>query len=714
GLPGLDIDTSIFRPASFIETALKNLSNSLLIGCLLMIVMLFLFLYEWRVALVSVVAIPMSLLAAALVLAWRGTTVNTMILAGLAIALGDVVDDAIIDIENVVRRLRQHRREGSTRSTAGIILEASMEVRGAIVYATLLEVVAVVPILFLEGLSGAFFRPLIISYAIALLVSMGVALTLTPALALIFLHKAPLESRESPIAVWMQRGYSRLLAPIIRRPRYAFASVLALGLVAMSTVPNLGQSLLPDFKERDFLMHFLTKPGTSLDEEVRITTAAAKELQAVPGVRNFGAHIGQAYQSDEPVGPEFGENWVSVDPKVDYDTTVTKIQDLMDSYPGMIRDVQTYLKERVREVLAGTSHPIVIRLQGPDLATLRSKAKEISASLKDIPGISEPKVENQAEMPQLQVQVDLAAAQRHGLKPGDVRRAASFQVTGEEVGDIFRDGKAYDIPVWSPPAARDSIGDVQNLLIDTPSGGTVRLADVASVKLGPSPNVIKHENLYRKIDIEADVSGGDLGSVVGAVKAKLAKVEIPREYTATMLGEFQERQTANRRLQSLAIVAAIGIFFLLQASFLSFRLALLSFMTLPMALVGGALAAHLSSGVVSLGSMVGFLTVIGIVARNGIMLISHYQHLENVEGVPWGPELILQGARERVVPIMMTVLTTGLVLIPLILRGSIPGQEIEHPMAVVIFGGLLASTFLNLFVVPSLYFRFAKSRRAVA
>jgi CzcA family heavy metal efflux pump len=715
GLPGLDIDTTIFRPASFIETSLKNLSNALLLGCLLMILMLFLFLYEWRVALISIVAIPMSLIAGAMVLAWRGTTINTMILAGFAIALGDVVDDAIIDIENVVRRLREQRKAGIHRSTAGIILEASLEVRGAIVYATVIEVVAVVPIFFLEGLSGAFFRPLVSSYAIALMVSMGVALTLTPALALIFLRNAKLESRESPIATWMQRGYGWVLAKVVRRPRYAFASVLALGLIGLSVVPNLGQSLLPEFKERDFLMHWLTKPGTSLGDEVRITTAAAKELQAIPGVRNFGAHIGQAYQSDEPVGPEFGENWISVDPKADYDKTHAAIEAAVDGYPGLIRDVQTYLKERIREVLAGASHPVVVRLMGPDLAVLRSKAKEINELMSKINGIGKVKTESQTEIPQIQVQVDLARAQAYGLKPGDVRRAAGVQVSGEEVGDIFRDGKAYDIPVWSAPEDRDSLEDVMNLAIDTPAGQVVKLTDVAAVTVKPSPNVVKHEDVTRKIDIEAEPKeGGDLGAINRAVEAALDKVELPAGYHTQMLGEFQERQAANKRLHSLAIVAALGIFFLLHASYGSFRLAMLSFLTLPMALIGGALAAHLSDGIISLGSMVGFLTVIGIVARNGIMLITHYQHLEHTDGMPFGPELVLRGARERLVPIMMTVLTTGLALVPLIAAGSIPGQEIEHPMAVVILGGLLASTFINLFVVPSLYLKFAKSRRALA
>ncbi len=710
GLPGIDIDTTIFRPATFIETSLTNLSTALLVGCLLMIAMLFLFLWEWRVALISVVAIPLSLLVAALVLAWRGTTINTMILAGMAIALGDVVDDAIIDVENVVRRLREHRRAGGTRSTSGVILDASLEVRGAIVYATLIEIVAVAPVFFLEGLSGAFFRPLVTSYALALLVSMGVALTVTPAMALVFLRRAPLERRESPLARWMQGGYRRILGRVIRSPRPAFATVGVLGAAAVLIVPNLGQSLLPEFKERDFLMHFLTKPGTSLSEEVRITAASAKELAAVPGVRNFGAHIGQAFQSDEPVGPEFGENWISIDPKADYDATHAKVQQVIDGYPGLIRDVQTYLKERVREVLAGSSHAIVIRIYGPELGVLRAKAKEVNDALAGIPGLVDAKVEPQTEIPQVQVQVDLAAAQRYGLKPGDVRRAASTLVNGEEVGDIFRGGKAYDINVWSPPEGRDSLNDLRDLRIDVPTGGTVRLADVASVEVRPSPNVVKHEGISRKIDVEADVEGRDLGSVVDAVKERLAGVEFPREYHATMRGEFAERQAANQRLATFALLAILGVFFFLVSSYGSWRLGFLSFLTLPMALVGGALAARLSDGVISLGSLVGFFTVLGIVARNGIMLITHCQHLETVEGEPFGPDLVLRGATERLVPIMMTVLTSGLALVPLILAGERPGTEIEYPMALVILGGLVTATLLNLFVVPSLYLRFARRK----
>ncbi|HEV3504701.1 MAG TPA: efflux RND transporter permease subunit, partial [Actinomycetes bacterium] len=408
-----------------------------------------------------------------------------------------------------------------------------------------------------------------------------------------------------------------------------------------------------------------------------------------------------------------GENWVSVDRSVDYDKTVDSIRGVVDGYPGIFRDVLTYLKERIREVLTGTSDPITIRIFGQDLEQLREKAEEVDAILGEIPGIGEHYVDFQDNIPQVKVEVDLEAAKRYGLKPGDVRRAAAWMMAGEEAGDLFKGGKAYDVLLWTPPEKRQSVTDLENLLIDTPGGGHVRLAQVADISIVSVPNVVHHEGLFRNIDVGASLDNSrDLGSVVGDIEDRLDQVQWPLEFRAELLGEFTERQAAQQRLLLYAGAAAIGILLLLQASFQSWRLATLAFVTLPIALVGGLLAAFLGSRVISLGSLVGFLTVLGIVARNGIMLITHCQHLEREEGVPFGRELVIQGAKERLVPIMMTVLTTGLALIPLLLSGSIPGQEIEHPMAVVILGGLVTATLLNLFVVPSLYLRFAKSRRA--
>ena len=708
-LPGITLDPTIFRPATFIEDAIDNLSQAMIVGALLLILMLGAFLYEWRTALISVVAIPLSLVGAGLVLSWMNVTINTMVIAGLAIALGDIVDDAIIDIENVVRRLREQRELGGSKSTARVILEASLEVRSAIVYATLIEVVAVVPIFALEGLSGAFFRPLAGAYALALLVSMVIALTVTPAMSLIFFRSGrSLQHRVSPLVPPLQRGYQFLLARIIHRPRRSYVAVGATAMIGFVLVPLLGQDLLPSFKERDFLMHWLGKPGVSRPEEVRTTALVNAELLQIPGVRNAGSHIGQALNSDEPYGIYFGENWISVDPSVDYDETLQKIQATVDAYPGIYRDVQTYLKERIREVLTGSSDAIVVRIFGEDLGQIQDKAQEIQGVLDRIPGVVDPFVDTVEDIPQIQIEVDLEAARAYGLKPGDVRRSASTLIMGEEVGDLFRQGQTFDVNVWSIPSAREDLSDIENLLIDTPSGRYVRLEDVADIRIAPTPNDIHHESLFRSIDVSANVRDRDLGSVVNELERRMEDVEFPLGYHAELLGEYAERQAASARLRLFAIVAALGVFLLLQASFASWRLAGLSFATLPIALIGGVIAAYVGGGVISLGSLVGFFTVLGIVARNGIMLISHYQHLERFEGVPFGPELVIRGARERVVPIMMTVLTTGLVLVPLILAGQIPGNEIEHPMAVVIFGGLITATLLNLFVVPALYLRFAK------
>jgi CzcA family heavy metal efflux pump len=718
GLRGIEIDSTIFRPATFVEDAIDNLSGSLLLGVLLMVVVLGSFLYDWRSALISAVTIPLSLIAAGLVLAWRGATINTMVLAGLIIALGAVVDDAIVDIENIVRRLRLHRQESTDRSiatTARIVLDASLEVRGAVVYASLIEALALMPIFFLEGLTGSFFRPLAFAYALAVLVSLIVALIWTPAMALILLRKAPLERRQSPLVRWLHRGYDRLLRPIIRGPRPAYATVAVLMIGGLLTIPLLGQSLLPDFRERDFLMHWLTPPGTSLEEEVRITTMSSRELRSIPGVRNFGAHIGQALLADEVVGVDFGENWISVDPNVDYDATVASIKEVVAGYPGLYRDVLTYLRERIKEVLTGASETIVVRVFGPDLEILRSKAQEVNDVLSEIDGVTDAHVDLDVEVPQVQIAVDLEAAKRHGIKPGDVRRAAAVMLASEEVGDIYVEGKAYDVHVWSTPQSRDSLSDLQSLMIDTPSGARVRLDEVADLSITPIPNVIHRESQSRSIDIGANLDGTrDLGSVVNEFEERLEDIDFPLQYHAELLGEFTERQAAQRRLVGFAVLTVVGILLILMICLGNVRLAILAFVTLPMALIGGVLAAFFGGGVISLGSLVGFFTVLGIVARNGIMMVSHYQYLEEHEGEEFGPELVARGSRERLAPILMTALTTALALVPLVIRGDIPGQEIEYPMALVILGGLVTSTILNLFVVPSLYLRFGKRVQPMA
>jgi CzcA family heavy metal efflux pump len=706
GLRGIEVDTTIFRPATFIETAIDNLTLALMLGIGLVMLILIAFLMEWRTAVISLVSIPLSLMAALVVLIWQGATINVMVLAGLVVAIGVVVDDAIIDVENIVRRLRQLPEDHGAADVFKVVLAASVEVRTAITYATVINVVAIVPVFFLGGLSGAFFEPLALAYGIAVLASMVVAMTVTPALCWLLLRHGKTGRGTSPLLAFLQRGYSRLLAATLRTTRPAFAALAVCLLAGAVVAPTLGESLLPNFKERDFLMHWLTKPGTSQAEEVRISVAGCQDLREIPGVRNCGSHIGQALLADEVYGVYFGENWISVSDDVDYDETLASVQRLVDSYPGIYRDVQTYLRERVKEVLSGTSESVVVRLSGPDLDVLESTADDIADAIADVPGIVDAHAALLENIPHVQVKVDQAAAAANGLKPGDIRRQAATLIASEEVGDLYYGGRAYDVQVWSTPATRDSVQSVSLLPLDTPSGKRIKLGDVAQVTIGPTPNAVTRVQGSRHIDVGANVSVEDLGAVVSQVEARLAGLTLPQEVHAEVIGEADELAGAQSRLLIYGLGAGLVIFCLLQAAFGSMRLATLLFLTLPMALAGGILAAKFTGGIISLGSLVGFLTVFGIAARNGILMISHFQHLERNEGVPFGRDLVLQGARERLAPILMTACATALALIPLVVLGNIPGHEIEHPMAVVILGGLATSTLLNLFVVPSLYLRF--------
>ncbi len=705
GLRGVQIDNHIFRPAGFIELSIHNLRDALLLGTLLVVLVLVAFLFQWRAALISLVAIPLSLMAAAMVLYLRGSTINTMVLAGFVIAVGVVVDDAIIDIENIVRRLRQARAAGDQTPASSVILEASLEVRRAIVYATLIIVLAVLPVFFITSLSGAFFKPLVLSYGLAVLASMVVALTVTPALALLLLAKAPLDERQPPLVRVLQRWYTRILARLIRSPAPALAATVITLVAGFAVLPLLGESLFPHFQERDFLSHWVTKPGTSHPEIMRMTKTISRDMRHQPGVRGFGAHIGRAVQGEEITGMNFSENWISLDPSADYQQSLAGVEQTVQRYPGLFRDVQTYLNERIEEVLVGSSEPIVVRIYGPNLDVLRAKAAEVHDALRGINGVVDLHTELQTDIPHIQVKPDLAKAAKYGLKPGDIRRVAATLVSGDEVSDIHRNSKVYDIMVWSTPDTRRSVADIRQIPLDTPGGGHVRLQDVADVEILPTPNQIEREQDSRRIDVAMGVEGRGLGDVVDEVDDRLAKVSFPHEYHADVIGEFKERQQAQGHIVNYGLAAAIGILVLLQTCIGSFRVAALAFITLPFALVGGVLAAFATGGLITLGSLVGFLTVFGIAARNCILLINHFQHLENEEGEPFGPELVLRGARERLAPILMTALATGLALVPLVMSGEIPGAEIEYPMAIVILGGLATSTLLNLLVIPALYLR---------
>jgi CzcA family heavy metal efflux pump len=710
GLTGIDANTSVFRPSVYIHESIHNVTRELLIGALLVLLVLAAFLFDWRAVLIGVVAIPLSLTAAALVVYAHGSTMNTMVLAGFVIALGVVVDDAIMTVDNILRRLRSGRGESAAR----VCLESALQMRRAVVFGTLIIVLPLLPVLFMHGVSGALFKPLALSYVLAILASLVVALTVTPALSAILLSRGPLRSRESPIVRWLTRLYSVVLDRIVRRPNVAFVAAGIVGAVGLAIAPALGQSLLPSFQDRNLVVRWDGPPGTSRPEMERITARAARELRSIPGVNGVSGEIGRAVLGDQVVDINSGELFVDVDRGASYQRTVAAVRETVDGYPGMLRNVETYERQSVRRALTGSSDPIVVRVFGPNFGILHGTADRVRHALTGIDGVARVNMDRTLEQPHLTLEVNLAKAERYGLKPGDVRREAATLLASLEVGSLFQEQKVFQVVVWSTPRTRRNPSDIGNLLIDTPDGGHVRLKDVADIRIAPTPNLITRDAVSRRIDIGLDVRGRSLGSVSRDVERRLASVPFPVEYHAEVLGEYKERQAAQKRMIGAGIAAAIGIFLLLQAVFGSWRLATLTFLSLPLALAGGAIAVFAARDAVSLGSLLGFLAVLGIAARNGVTLISHYQHLEHDEGLKFGPELVLRGARERFAPILLTALTITVALAPLLITGSIAGQEIAHPIGVIVLGGLVTSTLLNLFVVPALYLRFGAPRERTA
>ena len=495
---------------------------------------------------------------------------------------------------------------------------------------------------------------------------------------------------------------------MIAAPTRALVIVAISLAITAAAFPLLGEEFLPNFQEYDFLMHWVEKPGTSLDAMRRVTVNAGRELTDVEGVRNFGAHIGRAEVADEVVGINFTELWISLDPSVDYEAKVSEIQGIVDGYPGLTRDLLTYLRERIKEVLTGASATIVVRIFGPNLTQLAATAGEVQKALGTVEGVADLTVQQLTVVPQVEVRMRPEAAQIAGVTPAQVRDSMATLLRGTKVGEIYDDQKIFDTVVWSIPTVRSDLFAIKRLPIDTGGGGYVPLDAVADVTLAPTPNEITREGGSRRIDVTTNVRDRDLGAVAQDIQTALGTVTFPEGYHAEVLGEYAAREASQNRLLAIGLLSLLGILLVLHVDFGSARLVAMVALTLPFALIGGVAAAFLSGGVLSLGSLVGFVTVLGIAARNGIMLVSHYRHLEDVEGMPFGPELVERGAEERLAPILMTALATGLALVPIVVGGSRSGQEVEHPMAVVILGGLVTSTVLNLFLLPALYHRYGR------
>jgi CzcA family heavy metal efflux pump len=724
-MPHVEISTRIFRPASFIELALANLRTAMLIGCGLVAAIVIAFLFEWRTAVISLTAIPLSIIGAVAVLTEFGATINTMVLAGLAIAVGEVVDDAIIDVENIVRRLRLNRQLERPRPAFAVVLDASLEVRSAVVFATFIVGFVCLPILFMGGVAGAFFRPLAIAYILAVLASLVVALTVTPAMALILLGNDRAVGHDSPLARFTRWVYRHILPVALKVPVLPVGLLAGLVAAAVLLYPRLKTEYLPRFQETDFLMHWVAKPGTGLDVVREDIKTVSREMRKETAVKEFGSHIARAAaHGEEVVGPNFAELWVSLrDDYGDYAQARKQIEAVMARHPGFQYDLLTYLQERIKEVLSGTGAAIVLRIYGPDLAVLRDKAQAVRQAIEGtggkgrVPGVVDLRVEPQVLVPQLRMEFDLDKLAFYGLTPSGVADTVSTLINGTKVGEVHQEQVSFDLVVWGHPSIRKQEGDLHDLEIDLPGSAngmpaTVKLRDIAHLERVNAHNTIRHDKASRCIDVSCNLDpNADLDAVVHEIQDRLKSVA-EEGYRIEVLGEYQARRENERQLMAISGLALLGIAMLLYIDFRSLRLALLVLLTLPFALVGGVIAAWLAGGVLSLGSLVGFITVVGIAARNGIMMISHYQHLREKEGVPFGRELIIRGATERVSPILMTALAAGLGLVPLAISGSKPGYEVEYPMAIVILGGLAASTLLNLLVLPVLYGWFGRKAQS--
>jgi len=702
GLPGVRIDPHVFRLASYVEDSISNLAWVFAFGGVLVALVIGLFLFNWRSTLIGISSILLSLSAAVVVLYLAGATINTMVLAGLVLAIGVVIDDAVVDLDRLSARLRG-RRWSRSKSVITLIRDTALETRGAAIYAVLIVALALVPIFFMSGMSGAFLEPLASAYLLAVAASMVVALTVTPALQMMLIRKSEDVGQPLPASGRLQKNYEQAVGKIARRPRVLLALVVIVMAVGVGISPLLGESLIPRLQERELLVNWTTPPGTSHAETYRITSRVVAEIQSLPGVRGVGALIGRAVTGDRAVGINSSELWVSMDPAADYGQTVAAIRETVNGYPGVENNLQTYLREKVSEALTGESDAIVVRIYGPERDILRQTANDIRSSLAGISGLVDLRAETQIEEPHIQVKVDLDSAARAGIKPGDVRRSAATIFSGIVVGYLFKEQKIFEVVVWGAPETRQSLSDLNDLWIDRRDRSQVRLRDVAEVSIESTPTLIRHESIAPYVDVVSGVAGRDAVTVAEEVKERLENMQFPLEYRAELLGEYAEWENIEDQTLRLALAVLIGIFLLLQACFRSWRLAFVGFLALPVSFAGGMVATLVAGGMISLGSIVGFLAVLGLAARSSVLLIDHYLRMEGQEGVKFGRDLVLRGAGERMLPGLTSSLAIIAAMLPMLFLGQVPGLEIVQPMAVVIIGGLTASTLFTLYALPVLF-----------
>jgi len=707
---GVTLHAGLFRQADFITRSVRNLEMALLAGAVLVAAVLLLFLLDLRSAAISLTAIPLSLLAAVLVLRGLGATLNTMTLGGLAIAIGEVVDDAIIDVENIIRRLRERSFDRLAPDPRSVILHASIEVRSAVVFATFIVALVFLPVFFISGLQGRLFAPLAYAYVVATLSSLLVALTVTPALASLLLSGESSERSETLLVRRLKGVYSRVLSPLLGRPRIVATGAVALVLLALLLLPWFGVELLPDFQESNVIVHMVGLPGTSLDTSVRAAREAERAIHGIDGVVSTGVKVGRAELGEDAWGPEQSEMIVALDPRRGaYGPVLAEVRRHFAAFPGFVFSVKQFLRERIEEVISGSHGEVALRLQGPDLEILRAEAARDAGVMASIRGADQVQVEREVDVPQVEIRFDREAAARDGLTMENLREMTTATLFGVRAGEVYEGQKVFDVWVKGEEEFREDPRAIGGMPIDLPSGGRVPLETVARIEIGQEPNTINRQSGTRQIVVTSNAVGRDIGGFAEEARRRVEARRLPPGYFRTWEGEYEAQKTTRDELLLLGAAAAVGIFLLLCTDFGAARPALLVMANLPLALVGGIAAAAAGGGRLSIGSLVGLITLFGISTRNSIMLVSHYHRLESEDGAVRGPDLILRGSLDRLSPILMTALVTGLGLLPLAIGGGRAGQEIEHPMAVVILGGLASSTLLNLLVLPPVYLRWRRT-----
>jgi CzcA family heavy metal efflux pump len=706
----ITVHPRLFRPANFIEASIRNVDESLMIGGILVAVVLLFFLMDWRTAFISFSSIPLSLLAAVIVLDRCGVSLNTLTLGGFAIAIGVVVDDAIIDVENILRRIRENLARAQPRPLFQVVLEASLEVRSAVVYATFIVALVFFPILTMTGIQGKLFTPLATAFILAILASLAVALTLTPALCLAMLSRT--RPQEEPRHVrWMKARHRRLLGTLSGRPRTVIGVALVMSLAAAATLPFFGGEFLPEFREGHFIVHMAALPGTSLAASLRLGRQVTEELLKNPHIRSVSQQAGRAENGEDTWGTHYSELDVDLKPLggEEAEGVTGEIRQALERFPGLTFRVLPFLAERIEETLSGATAQVVVNIFGDDLDVLDQKAGEVRQVVATISGAADVQVESQPGSPQMVMRLRPERLTQFGFLPVDVLDAIQTAYQGTEVAQTYEGNRVFDVAVILDEASRKAPEQVGELLLRNSQGQRLPLRQLAEVYPTTGRYLIAHDGAQRRQQVTCNVAGRDLASFVAEMKRLIAaKVSFPPGVYPTFGGSGLAQASARRELALHSAVAGVGIVLLLSIVFRNPRNLLLVLVNMPFALIGGVLAVFAAGGSLSLGSLVGFVTLFGITTRNSIMMISHFEHLVQQEGLTWGLEAAIRGASERLLPILMTALVTALGLLPLAIGAGEAGREIEGPMAIVILGGLLTSTVLNLLVLPTLALRYGK------